>query len=793
MKKDKTFFFADYEGLRDSTSTPTGNTTISLPAQQGSIHNPVTCAVLPPITANPAIAKILGGGNRGTGIYPVPQVVPSVPTPQNGCGDYGIYTFNANRISHENFVIGRFDQRFSEHDSFNTSYMFDDAAFTNPDEYNNKALGQASRRQNLTLEETHIFSPFVLNIARGGYSRTYAAQALTTTIFNPLLKDPSLSFGPIPAIGLITISAGGLPQFSGGLGAPDFNTFWYNSFQGYDDVYITVGRNALKFGVGVEHDQDNWISPNQGGGAWTFPSLQAFLTNAPSQFASQLKGTDIHRRLHQTIVGIYAQDDWLLRPNLTLNLGMRWEMSTVPTDVNGETSNLFHLTDPAVYIGPLFHNPTKKNFEPRIGLSWDPIGDGKTAVRSAFGIFDDLPLAYIFVNRVPRTPPFYEAGTAKPTTPGCGTTTPFRFPAGGYPCLTPNTFRTIYVQQNPARAYKMEWNLNIQRQVTPTTMVSVGYVGSRGVHLPRAVEDADTVEPIGFINGHWTFPAPTVPATCQRINCNFSRVAADIWDGDSYYEGLQAVARKSLGHGLQGQVAFTWSKSMDDSSVTFSDNEFIQTIGNPFPLNAKFNRGLSDFDVGRNLSVNLLYTFPTATSLSAAPRAILGGWEAAGILSVHDGSPFTAVLTTDRANNQSSQVGAQQLGERPDLNLSGAGCNGSLTNPGNVTNYINGHCFAFPAANTLGNEGRNSLIGPGYMDWDFSLYKNGHFSIRSESVGVQFRVEAFNVVNHPNFALPSYSDFAIFNGTGSLIPNPGRLRQIQGNQRQIQFGLKFTF
>ncbi len=787
IRKDRTFFFVDYEGLRESLSTPVTNNTISDTARTGAIHtfNPTTqTCTLTPVTVDPTVQKALG-------LYPHSSVV-------NGgkaCGDTATFSFAAKRPSHENFVIGKLDQKFTDKDSFNASYMFDDAGFTNPDEYNNKALGQASRRQNVTLEESHIFNSGLLNTARGGFSRTYAAQALSQTVFNPLLADPTLGFLPGFNVGLITISGSNLPQFSGGKGAPDTNTFWYNSFQGYDDVFLTKGKHGLKFGFAYEHDQDNWVSPNQAAGVWTFSNLQAFLTNSPTQFASQLPISDTHRRVHQSVIGSYIQDDWRVRQNLTLNLGLRWEMSTVPTEVNGKTSNLLNPTDPAVYIGQLFQNPTKKNFEPRIGASWDPFGTGKTAVRAAYGIFDDLPLAYIFVNRIPRTPPFYEAGTAK------ASNVPLQgaFPGGGAQFLTPTTFRTAWIQQNPARAYKMEWNLNIQREITHTFSVMIGYVGSHGVHLPRAVEDYDTVQNgVTFVNGHWTFPVPpgadpTKPPTnkvCLRINCNFSRIAADTWDGVSFYDALLVVGEKRMGHGLQAHVSFTWSKSIDDSSVTFSDNEFIQTVGNPLPFVPSFNRGLSDFNVGRALSVSLLYNLPSPQA--RIQRGILGGWQLGSILTVQDGNPFTAVLSSDQAGNQSSQVGAQQLGERPDMNLSAPGCNGHPTLPGNVVNYINGACFSFPAPYTLGNEPRNALIGPGLLDLDFSLYKNASFRLKSEKIGFQFRAEAFNVLNHPNFALPTFSNFAIFDGTGALIPHPGQLNSIQGAQREIQLGIKFT-
>jgi outer membrane receptor protein involved in Fe transport len=249
-----------------------------------------------------------------------------------------------------------------------------------------------TKRQLLSLEQTHTFNPSLVNVVRFGFNRVLANGPQDVASINPLVSDKSLAAvpGQFPA----WINVPGVTPFQGGRGRPTYHFRW-NSFQVYDDAFLTKGPHSLKFGVAAERMQLNALQTTDTNGIFTFGSLRAFLQNHPNRFDAGLPNKLTERGLRQTLIGLYAQDDWKLRPNLTLNLGLRYEMTTVPTEVQGKLATLINITDPQPHLGdPYFLNPTLRNFEPRIGFSWDPFRDGKTAVRGGFGLFDVLPLPY---------------------------------------------------------------------------------------------------------------------------------------------------------------------------------------------------------------------------------------------------------------------------------------------------------------------------------------------------------------------------------------------------------------
>jgi len=757
LVRDRTFWFGDYEGLREFLSVTVISTTLSDRARLGQLSTGT-------VEVDPAVKPFLG-------LYPRPN------GRLLGAGDVGEFVFTSGRISRQDYATGRLDHRFSERDTVSGAYFLDDAHIDAPDEFNNKAVSMASRRQGLALEWAHTFTPWLLMTSRFGFSRTMAGNGLSTKIFNPLLQDTALGFLPGRAVGEIQVP--GLSDFSGGLGGVEFNLFHYNSFQGYQDVFLTRGVHSLKIGWSLERIQNNYDSPFLPNGRFIFGSLVDFLTNKPRQLSAQLPGSDTVRGIRQTLFGAYFHDDVRWRPNVTVNLGLRYEVATVPTEVNGKLANLRRLTDAQPTVGSLFANPTRLNFAPRIGLAWDPWGNGKTSIRAGFGIFDVLPLVYIFTNRFNRTPPFFMTGFASNLPAGA-------FPKGAFQFLGPTSFRAIFVEPEPSRSYKMQWNLNIQRELFPRVVATVGYVGARGVHLPLAYEDVDIVLPTRTPSGY-VWP-PT--ATSRRLNENFGRIAASMWNGDSYYHALQISIRRHFGRGFQAQGSYTWSKSIDTGSSTFSNNEYLTTIGYPYPFDLRLNRGLSDFDLRHNFVVNVLWEIPTPTSWAGPARWIFSGWQLGGIYQASSGLPFTVVLTADRAGTKSSQA-RNFLGQRPNL-IVRPECR-SLTNPGNPDRYIKLECFEFPAAGTLGSLGRNTLIGPGLSNLDFSLFKNHRIARLSETFNVQVRLEFFNVLNRTNFAPPDVTRYTIFDSAGRLVGNAGQLTRTNTSSRQIQFGMKIIW
>jgi hypothetical protein len=522
------------------------------------------------------------------------------------------------------------------------------------------------------------------------------------------------------------------------------------------------------------------------------------------------------------------QDDWRWKPNLTLNLGLRYEMASVPTEINGKLVNLRNIIDPVAHLGDsLFNNPTTKNFEPRIGFAWDPFRNGKMAVRGGAGLFDVLPLPYQITLLETQATPFFQYTSLN--SPGAGTF------FSGIPAQVPaNKLRSTYTDPSPGRNYVAQWNLNVQYQLTPNVAAMVAYVGSRGVHQPFRVDEANLAIPVPTsagslwpqvdINGNLT-SGPNAGSPLNPVNPNFGSIRGMFYQGRSYFNALELQLAKRMSHGFQVQGTYTWGKSMDTSSATLAGDAFGNSISSLDWFNMRLTRGLSDFNVGRTLVVNGTWDVPTAKSFSGPARWITDGWELGLILTVSDGVPFTPTWGTggDPANTLSSDDFAFPN------RLGGPGCS-SLTNPGNPANYVKTQCFAIPTApdttffnqncnqfpaplqpsdptlppvqvtpplcfNLRGNAGRNILIGPGIASLDFSVFKNNHIKRISENFTVQFRMEMFNILNHANFAPPGPGDgnTDIFDGTGSPNGIAGALVRTTVPERQIQFAVKFIF
>ena len=306
-------------------------------------------------------------------------------------------------------------------------------------------------------------------------------------------------------------------------------------------------------------------------GVFTFSSLANFLTNNPKKYQSGLISTLTERGYRQTLLGGYVQDDWRWRSNVTLNLGLRYEMVTVPTEVHGRLDNLPTISSPTQTLGdPLFKNPTLRDFEPRIGFAWDPFKNGKTAVRGGFGLFDSLPLLYQVMLIEGTSAPFFEKGTISGANLPPGT-----FFTGAPALLHGTGLQSSYYDSSPKRDYVMRWNLNIQREITPTLTALIGYVGSRGVHMPYEVDDLDMVLPTLTSTGY-LFPSPIGSGT--KLNPQFGSINGMFYKGNSFYDALLVGVNKTLSHGVQFQTSFTWSKSIDNNSATMQGDQFTNGI-----------------------------------------------------------------------------------------------------------------------------------------------------------------------------------------------------------------------
>ena len=806
VRKNKLFVYGDYEGIRQSKGFTALETVPSPAARSGMLcsapSSPSACTPTT-VTVDPTVQQFLP-------FWPLPNA--GIQPGSNG--DIGLLTRVYQEDVTENFFTTRADYKFSDKDSLVATYMFDFTPFTVPGTLGTTQFKSKTGRQLATLEENHIFSSAWMNSARVGYSREAVTNFASLAAINPLANNTSL--GVLPGLTAPLVSVPGLTAMDGGLGADGGTIIFWNSFQAYDDAFWTHGAHSLKFGGAVERMQDSEDSlPKLG--SFSFGSLSNFLTNVPQRLTAYSNSTlDEYR---ETLFGLYVQDDWHVRSNLTLNMGLRWEMVTVPTEVQGHLASLINITDPTPHLGsPLYSNSTLHNFEPRVGFAWDPFKTGKTAVRGGFGMFGVLPLPYLLDRIEGRAFPFSLSYSANKLSPGS-------FPGGAASLLTSTASKASnegYFQQNAPRSYVMQYNLNVQRELPGQVTATVGYVGSHGVHLPFRADDIDMVlpqsTPAGFL-----FPSPI--GTGTKLNPNFGDILGLLYGESSSYNALQMGVQKVFSHGLHVQGSFTWEKSLDNGSASGFGDQFSNSISSlPFyDLGAL--RGLSDFDIGRTLTINALWEVPSLKSISAAAW-ITKGWELGAIYKANEGVPFTPTFGT---GGDPLGLNSSDPYDFPDR-LTGPGCQ-SLINPGNITNYVKTQCFSLPSApnmtfwqancdttsnvyrnpatgklgpepypvcfNLRGNSGRNILIGPGLSNLDFSVYKNNYIRRISEAFNVQFRAEFFNILNRPNFNFPvsqgKVNNTNIFNADGTLNPVAGLITSTVTDPREIQVALKLIW
>ena len=840
--KDRTFVFGDYEGVRQYQghsivdTVPSNNARLGIlagqPAANMPVGTPCTQGGAPghwlstqaSVCVDDAAAKYLV-------FYPLPDA-------NTESGDTGTHTFVQNQVVHEDFVTARVDHKFSDKDSIFGTIVWDRTPYSTPDGLNNVLLGDFTKDQMYIVEWTHDFTPTFVNSARFGFNRQRADVDYSVSAINPAAADTSLGASPGRTAAQIQSLGEGIPLMTGGVGANPTYFYRWNSFQYYDDAFFTRGKHSIKFGGSVERMQLNATGLSNPNGVFTFSGLQGFLTNQAGKFNSGVADTLHSRGYRQTLFGVYLQDDWRIRSNLTLNLGLRYETATVETETTGQTAVLYNPTDPTAHcgvlktpgcgaVGPMYQNPTHRDFQPRVGFAWDPFHNGKTAVRGGFGLFDNLPLIYQFTGREILAAPIFQLGSIK-TQAGSFYT--------GIPSLTgnPNSFRSAYIENKMPRNYVMQWNLNVQQEITPSVAFFMGYVGNHGVHMPLRIDDYDVVLPT-LTSAGYLWPNPIGSGTV--LNPKFGSIRGMFYSGSSIFHALEAGITKKMSHGLQLQGSFTWSKSIDDSSGTGYADQFSNSMSSLVHFDNRLLRAVSDFNIGRTLVINGIWQVPTAKSLNPIVGGLVNGWQVQSIFKVSDGIPFTPTFGT----------GADPLGLNSSDDwaypnrLTGPGCN-SLVNPGNPVQYVKTQCFSVPTApdlafwnascdpappslgygfdplnpgnpvpanagnpppgwlpplacfNLRGNAGRNIMTAPGLINMDFAVFKNNHVRRISETFNIQFRAEMFNILNRANFAPPVLPDQTdIFGGDGSPNPSAGQLKSTVTDAREIQFGIKVVW
>jgi hypothetical protein len=459
-------------------------------------------------------------------------------------------------------------------------------------------------------------------------------------------------------------------------------------------------------------------------------------------------------------------------------------------------------------------NPTKRNFEPRVGFAWDPFKTGKTSVAGGFGMFDVLPFPVEMGSGVDGSAPFdVSASQSNLPTPYVSNANCPNPPCGAYGQALANQSARYYIMQfNPRRNYVMQWNFNVQRQLTPNTTFMVGYVGARGIHMRFQADDNNMIYPNPGVVGQFTYPltwpctvplqpvnapqgyviqtcpTPALPANAISpapiINQQTGRTQMAIWDGQYWYNGLQVQLNKAMSHTFEVGGSYTYSKNMDTGGGSVASDPFRNSISSLLWFCPRCRRGLADQDQRHNITVHYEWDIPLPSSASTPVKAIAGGWEMGGILTIASGTPFTVLVAGDPLG-----MGTTDPYQYPDK-VSGSSCTNPV-NPQNASNYVKLECFQAPSVSTqLGNAGRNSAIGPGLIDLDFSLFKNIPIH---EDFKAQFRAEFFNITNRPNFTSPN-DNRVILNPDGTQASaSAGAITLMNTTSRQIQFALKFTW
>ncbi len=867
IKKDKTFFYGVYEAIRQIAGTTSTVTTLP------SNCNPNGSGGTAVLTINPcAVSATNPTGAVNQAIAPFLHFY---PVPNTGTNQY---IYNPVAPTQVDYGQMRVDQRFSDKDSLfgritiDRANLLSSASYAGT-EYQQVGTATVGKDVFMTAGETHTFTSSILNSLRVSYSRTIQN---TTPAYPASFNSPLYSQVYNQPMGGLAISSG-----LSGIGPPGNvpQQFSQNLYSLSDDVNWNKGKHAIQIGTminRIEYYTNNTLNLR---GATTFGSLAGFLAGTYTAATFITPGSDTLREPRFYTMGVYIQDDWRANPRLTLNLGLRYEPASVPYDRHGANWSFKNMTDATPVYGPIMRNDSRRNFGPRVGFNWDVFGSGKTAIRGAFGeYFDVNAFGFTFYTTGQGTPPLstvitYTGGTVTsfPLVVASQALVPGKMPYGAA------LHTTNYATNQP---HLLSWNASISQQLTKSLALTVAYVGTRGIHL-WDTEEGNPCLPSGTDSRGlptWTNPnvaAPanaggtthaagvlpdplnpgkTAPAVCNTISnpgtANAALVTANdpngtkyivptrlnpLWgdwvllapNADSYYHAVQFTVTKRATHGLEGQAAYTYSKTTDDAQGLFNTTECSGSGGIPSqvlqPTRKVYDTGPACFDVPHQFQMSILYHVPKTNLGGFVGREVLNGWWLGNKTTYTSGFPFGPQLnnwrsfdqnvtsnnngagSTDYVSYGTTTVAPGQTGVNGDVNTTGVTFvpyDKKTVLTKTVKQWYNPLMFTMNSLGTLGTATKNSALrGPHYAVVDLSINKDTAIPLLGEKGMAEFRVEAFNLFNHTNLALPSahnftgaltnssiYSEAPISTGT-----TPGQITAIVGQPRQIQLSLKVLF
>ncbi len=763
--KDHTFFFFSYEGLRQRQRIDINSGVLS---DSNFLRNGVNERANAQAAGNPTVLKLL----------------PLIPAP-NSRDANGNPIFLGGAVAPVNIDQWTLDLSHSmgTRDRLHGYYAFQRDLRQEPVLQGNSISGfgdtRQAHRQIFTLNESHIFSPAVVNEARLGFNRIHITFTPNAQL-NP--ADFSINDGVTSPIGLPQMSITSINlNFGGPSGFPQGRGDLTGAFS--DTVSWLRGKHSFKFGGEVRRFYNNNFSLDIG--TFRFADPNNFINGRANRFTITL-GNGASKLL-QSAFGFFAQDSYKVWPNFTLELGFRYDDNLAPSDsknrfvvFDARTASLIQVSHP--------YGDSNKNFEPRVGFVWDPFKTGKTSIRGGYAIQADQPVTNSVTGLTTNPPfgfPFAITSSSNSITfsPNINTSNPAS--------ISPATMNPDF-----ANAYVQTWNLNVQREITPSLGLTVGYFGSKGTHLriSRNINQPSSPNgqpaPFQRLTSSSVFTCPTPPATLCPALGSITQVDSA---SNSSYNALWLTANKRLSHGLQFNASYTFSKSIDENSRSSAEGVIIQDNNN-----LRGNRGLSEFDARHRFVINWLYELPFKGN------RLVEGWQLSSITQWQTGNPIAIAMadpSTGLVTLRPDLIGPIQYLNDPKLWFANTVCDPRLTPTCPAASIFAVPAVVGPNGGTFhfGNLGRNVFIGPRFSNIDFSLLKNTRIT---ERVRVQFRSEFFNIFNHPNFGQPNRTV-----GTIVLSPAPAFVRNSSfgqitstrfptgdaGSSRQVQFALKFLF
>jgi hypothetical protein len=816
IRKDKTFYFVTYEGLRQRQGTSNINGTLGSGCRgpAGSVITNTACSQLGTTTSVTVAATVA----PWLSLFPEPN--------------YGTnqIAFSYPSVTSEDYAEGRIDQTFSARDTLFGRYTYDKANQSLVNFYPGYPSFPSSTMMFLTIGENHIISPTLLNNATFSYARSGQYLGNNTAQY---VTGPDYSFATGFPMGTLNVSgvttagamlAGGNPTSRSLL----------ETFGLADDVFKTMGRHSIQFGTLINHIVQYTANGTNTFGAISFSNVASFLKGTPSSLSAFAPPFNNVKDIRYETFGFYGQDDWKVSRTLTLNLGLRYEFNTNARDINGDSNALRNIyVDSNLTPGPYTINTSFLNFGPRLGFSWDVTGDGKTAVRGGIALLYNVAGYYSTVHQVKIAPQENYITVTSPSS----FTVPFTLPTNNLQARTGTTY-----DYDMKQAKLLQYTLSVQRQLPFKTAVTVAYGGSEGFNLmalpfvnpviPQGIPGttatgAETcvAPPAGYVplplgqqqytygsaNTCWlgtylSNPSPATLPTEVRRNPYWNDFGWVSNTAFSWYNSLQTTLEKRVGNGLQMQANFTWSKLLDtNQGQSNQDTSVSYSAATVDALHINRERAPAAFNIPFSFHFNAVYNFPTMGGRGFVP-GLLNGWWISGIVQLQSGYPFTPAFSTSRSKEYVSgnASGIDRPNVIPGRNNSNitrgttAGCLGVASGQklNTSTLYFDPCAFTIQPSGFLGDESLNALIGPNFKDVDFSVVKDTRVRWLGKQGSLELRAEIFNIFNRANFNQPSR---IIFAGTGpatndveSVLSGAGTLTSAFPS-RQIQLAAKILF